>query len=56
MKTILPILIFFSSSLIFAKNTAPILDGIVKEQEWQDAQNFSLDYEIDPGISLPFTA
>lgn len=53
MKTILPILIFFSSSLIFAQNTAPILDGIVKEQEWQDAQNFSLDYEIDPGDNTP---
>lgn len=53
MKTFLPILIFFSSSLIFAQNTAPILDGIVKEQEWQDAQNFSLDYEIDPGDNTP---
>ncbi|MEN8852353.1 MAG: hypothetical protein ABF256_03715 [Candidatus Arcticimaribacter sp.] len=53
MKTFLPILIFFSSSLIFAQNTAPVLDGNVEEQEWQDAQNFSLDYEVDPGDNTP---
>ncbi len=53
MKTFLQILIFFSSSLIYAQNTAPVLDGNVEEQEWQDAQNFSLDYEVDPGDNTP---
>ena len=53
MKTFLSIIIFFSSSLIFAQNTAPVLDGNIEEQEWQDAQNFSLDYEVDPGDNTP---
>ena len=53
MKTYLPILIFFIFHLLHAQNTAPVLDGIVEEQEWKDAQNFTLNYEVDRGENTP---
>ena len=34
MKTYLPILIFFIFRLLHAQNTAPVLDGVVEEQEY----------------------
>ena len=51
METYLPILIFFIFRLLHAQNTAPVLDGVVEEQEWKDAQNFTLNYEVDPGLN-----
>ena len=53
MKTYLPILIFFIFHLLHAQNIAPVLDGVVEEQEWKDAQNFTLNYEVDPGENTP---
>ena len=53
MKTFLPILFFLNTFLLCAQNTAPVLDGIVAEEEWQDAQRFSLDFEVDPGDNTP---
>ena len=53
MKTYLPILFLFSFSILYAQNTTPVFDGVVEKQEWQDAQIFSLDYEVDPGDNSP---
>lgn len=36
------------------KTSNPIeIDGIVNEEEWEDALLFTLDYEVDPGENIP---
>jgi len=35
---------------------APIIDGVIEENEWQHATQVSLDYEISPGLNLPASA
>ena len=41
-KILLPLCSFF----VIAQQ--PVFDGIVSAEEWQDAQQFSIPYEIEP--------
>ena len=53
MKALFPILLTFTATFLYAQNTTPVLDGVVEDLEWKDAQNFTLDYEVDPGDNTP---
>ena len=35
MKALLPILITFTATFLFAQNNIPVFDGIVNHEEWQ---------------------
>lgn len=43
----LRILLHFLCSVVLFAQT-PLFDGVVNEEEWQSAQHFTLDYEIEP--------
>lgn len=45
------LLCLFSYS--YSQTTPPEFDGIVKEEEWKDAQVFVIDHEINPGDNIP---
>ena len=53
MKAFLPILITLTTSILFAQNNLPRFDGIVQKEEWQNAQEFIIGYEIEPGDNSP---
>ena len=40
-------------SYSYSQTTPPEFDGIVKEEEWKDAQVFVIDHEINPGDNIP---
>ena len=41
------------SATLFSQQQIPIFDGVVSPNEWKDAQQFSIDYEINPGDNSP---
>ena len=50
----LRILIPLCSFFVIAQQ--PVFDGVVSAQEWQDAQQFSIPYEIESlTMALPIT-
>lgn len=53
MKKFLPLVFFSFTSILFAQDSPPQFDGVVNQEEWKNAQVFSLDYEIDPGDNTP---
>ena len=54
MKKFLPLVFFsFAATILFAQDSPPQFDGVVNQEEWKNAQVFSLDYEIDPGDNTP---
>ena len=47
-------LIFICASfMIFAQQDPILFDGQLAEDEWNQAQRFSIDYEIQPGNNSP---
>lgn len=47
-------LIFICASfMIFAQQDPIVFDGQLGEDEWNQAQRFSIDYEIQPGNNSP---
>ncbi len=53
MKALFPILITFTATFLFAQNNIPVFDGVVNHEEWQNAQEFLIGYEIEPGDNSP---
>ena len=53
MKKFLPLVFFSFTTILFAQDSPPQFDGVVNQEEWKNAQVFSLDYEIDPGDNTP---
>ena len=53
MKKFLPLVFFSFATILFAQDSPPQFDGVVNQEEWKNAQVFSLDYEIDPGDNTP---
>ena len=49
MKAFLPILLSLTATFIFAQNNIPVFDGKIHQEEWQNAQQFFIGYEIEPG-------
>ena len=47
----LRILIPLCSLFVIAQQ--PVFDGVVSAEEWQDAQQFSIPYEIEPSDNGP---
>jgi hypothetical protein len=45
--------LFIFSFGIQAKS--PLIDGVVHLDEWSNAENFSIDYEVDPANNAPAT-
>ena len=43
----------FFYALAFTQSTPLVFDGVVGDEEWENAQTFSLDYEVDPGDNSP---
>ena len=46
-------IIFFTSLMTFAQKDPIVFDGRLGEDEWNKAQRFSIDYEIQPGNNSP---
>jgi len=46
-------LLFFLPFYLIAQNTPPSFDGVVSAEEWQEAEKFEINYEIDPGNNVP---
>lgn len=44
--------LFLLSCFTFAQNE-PLFDGVIDENEWRNAQTFSIQYEVDPGDNSP---
>ena len=53
MKLLFVSLFLFIYSLSNAQSIPLQFDGVVGEEEWENAQIFSLDYEVDPGDNSP---
>ena len=53
MKRLFAPIIFLVSTIGFAQTTPPQFDGVIEQEEWKNAQTFSLDFEIDPGDNIP---
>ena len=53
MKRLFAPIIFLVSTIGFAQTTPPQFDGVIEQEEWKNAQTFSLDFEIDPGDIIP---
>ena len=55
MKYLLPpfVLFIFTFTFGFAQTPPIEFDGVVGEEEWKEAQTFSMDYEINPGDNSP---
>ena len=47
------IFVLLFSATLFSQQQIPIFDGVVSPNEWKDAQQFSIDYEINPGDNSP---
>ena len=53
MKYLLPPFVLFIFTFGFAQTPPIEFDGVVGEEEWKEAQTFSMDYEINPGDNSP---
>lgn len=53
MKALFPILLTFTATFLFAQNNIPVFDRVVSPEEWENAQDFTIDYEINPGDNSP---
>lgn len=53
MKYLFVPLFLIHSTLILAQSSVPNFDGVIEEEEWNEAQVFSLDYEVEPGDNTP---
>ena len=53
MKYLLPPFVLFVFTFGFAQTPPIEFDGVVGEEEWKEAQTFSMDYEINPGDNSP---
>jgi len=51
-KPFLSLLLLFSL-FIQAQKVLPEFDGIVSPKEWEGAETFKINYEIDPGNNVP---
>ena len=51
-KPFLSLLLLFSL-FIQAQKVLPEFDGIVSPEEWEGAETFKINYEIDPGNNVP---
>lgn len=51
-KPLLSLLLLFPL-FIQAKKVLPEFDGVVSPEEWDGAETFKIDYEIDPGNNVP---
>ena len=51
-KPLLSLLLLFSL-FIQAQKVLPEFDGVVSPEEWDGAETFKIDYEIDPGNNVP---
>lgn len=51
-KPLLSLLLLFPL-FIQAQKVLPEVDGIVSPEEWEGAETFKIDYEIDPGNNVP---
>lgn len=49
----LALLFLFCFTAVWSQNPPIDFDGVVAPEEWQTAQHFTIDYEIDPGDSAP---
>jgi hypothetical protein len=47
------LIILFTSLMTFAQQDPIVFDGRLGEDEWNKAQRFSIDYEIQPGNNSP---
>ena len=50
---LIPLNLLFLSFFANSQNTPPNFDGIVTEEEWQNAERFDINYEISPGNNVP---
>ena len=48
-----PLILFCASLMTFAQQDPIVFDGRLGEDEWNKAQRFSIDYEIQPGNNSP---
>ena len=46
MKALFPIILTFTATFLFAQNNIPVFDGVVSPEEWGNAQEFTIDYEM----------
>lgn len=44
---------FLFSLALFSQQQIPTFDGVITADEWENAQQFSIDYEINPGDNSP---
>ena len=44
---------FLFSFALFSQQQIPTFDGVITADEWENAQQFSIDYEINPGDNSP---
>ena len=51
-KSLLSLLLLFPL-FIQAQKVLPEFDGVVSPEEWDGAETFKIDYEIDPGNNVP---
>lgn len=51
-KPLLSLLLLFPL-FIQAQKVLPEFDGIVSPEEWEGAETFKINYEIDPGNNVP---
>lgn len=47
------LLVFLLPFLLIAQKTIPEFDGNVSHEEWKDAEEYEIKYEIDPGNNIP---
>jgi hypothetical protein len=50
---LIPLNLLFFSFFANSQNTPLNFDGIVTEEEWQNAERFDINYEISPGNNVP---
>lgn len=53
MTKYLPLILLFIFSPKEAQHTLPVFDGVVSEEEWKEAESFTINYEISPGNNTP---
>ncbi len=45
--------VFFFSLSLFSQQHIPNFDGVISPEEWENAQKFTIDHEINPGDNIP---
>lgn len=53
MTKYLTLFILFLFSYLAAQQPLPVFDGVVTEEEWKEAESFTINYEIWPGNNTP---